>query len=195
MESFVFIDDTHKIVLWIRVLLSACGWCCNRFVEAALIFEWAIVGGWCWLLTPVGRNWASGFGSQRPSWSNPNNPMQHRICGFRCNAYVLVVQLLQAMQCHITECALVCVYMSMATIRGSWVQCPRPNRASPRRGGARTTCMVVQLGHSYLHNTFNTYWSRAFTLSWCRELWSATIYLFSWLVSNIIRSLRYLLIN
>lgn len=52
--------------------------------------------------------------------------MQHRICGFRCNAYVLVVQLLQAMQCHITECARVCVYMSMATIRGSWVQCPRP---------------------------------------------------------------------
>lgn len=26
-------------------------------------------------------------------------------------------------------------------------------------------------------------------LSWCRELWSAAIYLFSWLVSNIIRSM------
>lgn len=32
-------------------------------------------------------------------------------------------------------------------------------------------------------------------LSWCRELWWRTIYLFSWLVSNIIRSRRYLLIN
>ncbi|RZC35402.1 hypothetical protein BDFB_012697 [Asbolus verrucosus] len=32
-----------------------------------------------------------------------------RICGFRCNAYVLVVQLLRAMQCHITESAFVCV--------------------------------------------------------------------------------------
>lgn len=60
------------------------------------------------------------------------------------------------------------------------------------------TTVYVRLwvyGYTYFHSTFNTYWSVAFTLSWCRELWSATIYLFSWLVSNIIRSLRYLLIN
>lgn len=54
---------------------------------------------------------------------------------------------------------------------------------------------LIPFGHTYLHSTFNTYWSWAFTLSWCRELWLATIYLFSWLVSNIIRSQRYLLIN
>jgi hypothetical protein len=34
---------------------------------------------------------------------------------------------------------------------------PQASRAPRRRGGARTTCMVVRPGHTYLHNTFNTY--------------------------------------
>lgn len=77
-----------------------------------------------------------------------------RICGFQCNAYVFVVQLLQAMQCHITESAYVCVDGNYPELLGA---APQASRAPRRRSGARTTCMVVRSGHTYLHNTFNTY--------------------------------------
>lgn len=103
---FIYHMRETQEILWIHVLLSACGWCCNRFVEAAaLIFELGIVGGGgCWLLTPVGRNWASGFDSPGLILCSivfADSAVMH-MCW-------LVVQLLQAMQCHITECARVCV--------------------------------------------------------------------------------------
>lgn len=66
----------------------------------------------------------------------------------------LVYNYCRAMRCHIHSrvCAL-----SMETILSSWVQRPRPSRASPRRGGALTTRMGVRYGHTYLHSAFNTY--------------------------------------